>query len=88
MWKRLIESFFLLGAIALLIPIPPSNPSAISFFPSGAFAGLLFLVSRLLRNAGKGSISVIVSGGETLTFLLIAYFANESANILLDSHKL
>lgn len=87
MLKKIIESALLLGAVALLIPIPPSDPSRIDFMPVGAAATLIFLGSRVLRHAGSPLQRALFSGSESVLFLGVAYLVNQSANILLATHS-
>lgn len=82
MWKKVIESLLLLTAVALLIPLPPSDPSPIPFLPAGAVAALFFLASRALRHAGRGGSAWVAAALETGCFLAIAWLVNRSANIL------
>lgn len=87
MWKKIAETLTLLGAIVLLVPLPPSDPSPIAFMPIGAFSTALFLASRLLRHGSRELPAVSFAGLEALLFFIAAYLVNESANILLATRS-
>lgn len=82
MLARTAESILLVAAIALLIPVPPSDPSPIAFMPIGAASTLLFLGSRLLRHGLRSFPSWLLALLEAALFFVVACLLNESANIL------
>lgn len=88
MWNGLLEPILLLAAIGFLIPIPPSDPSAISFFLIALLSSICFFGSRFLRRqSAQRSRTMALASLETSVFLSIAYLIDLCANIVLPTYR-
>lgn len=82
---RAVETITLFIALAMTIPVLPSNEDPIELFPAAAFACVSFGISRFIRhlsvrNSFFGSVTLLL---EILGFSLFVFISNRVANILL-----
>ena len=82
---RLVESMLLIGALIIVIPIPPSGPERIEFFPLGVISIIMFAISRYIRHALTDSFRLLFLVAEVIIFSLVQYILFRAANILLDT---